>query len=127
MTRITKPSLTFSSYILFFGLPLAFLFFFYPGQLSPDSLSIYAQAQAHQYSDHHPPLMGYLWHYLDLIVKGPLLMYLINLGLIWSALYILAFKILTPPQKSKLLHYYVLCIPLIPHVACYAGFIMDMG
>ncbi|UNM05675.1 MAG: hypothetical protein H6925_03930 [Holosporaceae bacterium] len=111
-----------SSWILFFGLLLACLFVFYPGQLSPDSLSIYAQAQAHQYSDHHPPLMGYLWHYLDLIVKGPLLMYLINLGLIWSALYILAFKIFTA-QKNKLLHYYVLCIPLIPHVACYAGFV----
>lgn len=122
MTQNTLNRVPLQSWILFVGLPLLFLWVFYPGQLSPDSLSIYANAVTHQYSDHHPPLMGYLWHYLNLIVAGPLLMYLINLGLIWGCLYILAFKIFTY-KKNKYLHYYVLLIPLIPHVACYAGFV----
>jgi hypothetical protein len=99
---------------------MIFVMVFSPGLLSPDSKTIYSQALQHQYNDHHPPLMGYIWHYLNYVVKGPLLMHLINIALIWSCIYLLAFKIFI---KNKYFHIYCLCIPLIPHVACYAGFI----
>ena len=65
--------------IFFLVLCVGFVLSFYPGLMSDDSHGIYASAQAHQYNDHHPPLMAYLWHYLLFIKDGPAMMFLFNM------------------------------------------------
>ena len=99
-----------------------YILIFSPGLLSPDSENIYRNAVAHMYADHPPPLMAYLWHYLDLAIKGPRLMFYMNLLLLWGTSFTMAFS-LFPKKKNKYLHYFSLLLPLIPHVAVYAGFI----
>lgn len=85
--RCSQKSIPF---IIFFIAACIFIGIFAPGKMDIDSSGIYKSALAHQYSDHHPPLMAYMWHYLNFIYPGPLLMFLFNMALLWGALYILA-------------------------------------
>ena len=105
--------------IFFLVLCVGFVLSFYPGLMSDDSHGIYASAQAHQYNDHHPPLMAYLWHYLLFIKDGPAMMFLFNMCLLWSTIYILAFRVF----KKGLLHILCFLIPFMPQIAVYAGFL----
>lgn len=56
---------------------LLFLFFiiitysFFPGLMSQDSIYQYWQQKNSAYTDHHPPIMGYLWGILDIVFDGP--------------------------------------------------------
>lgn len=100
--------------ITFFIAACTFISIFAPGKMDIDSSCIYQSALAHQYFDHHPPLMAYMWHYLNLIYQGPLLMFLFNMALLWGALYILAFKIF---PKERILQYSIICIPFMPQIA----------
>ncbi len=60
----------------------------WPGYLSVDSFDQYEQALLNHYNDWHAPLMAYVWHILMLLHKGPALMLILQLGLLWFALYI---------------------------------------
>ncbi len=106
-------------YVFFFLSLAVFLGIFFPGKMSPDSETMYAQALEHSYSDHHPPLISFVWHYLNLIVPGTALMFLINMILLWGGIYILAFNIF----KGSRIAYFIVLIPYFPQVAVYAAWI----
>ncbi len=105
--------------ITFIGLIGFHIFLFFPGLMSVDSISIYSEALKNSYSLHHPPFMGFTWHYLDKIHKGPALMFLFNMGLLWSAIYLLSFKIF----KDKYIRSFCLLIPFVPHFLVYSGWV----
>jgi len=102
------------------ALTIIFCGIFFPGMMSSDSEAIYKEVLKHSYSDHHPPMMAYLWHYLNYLHPGPALMYLFNMLLLWASIYILALDIF---KNTKYLKYYCMLIPFIPQVIVYAGWI----
>ena len=106
-------------YIFFFLSLAIFLGIFFPGKMSPDSETMYAQALAHSYSDHHPPLISFVWHYLNLLVPGTALMFLVNMLLLWGGLYILSFNIF----KGARVSYFIIIIPYLPQVSVYGAWI----
>jgi hypothetical protein len=110
MTTLKK----YHPFIIFFIAACIFISTFAPGKMDIDSRGIYQSALTHQYSDHHPPLMAYMWHYLNFIYPGPLLMFLVNMALLWTALYILAFKVF---NNDRILQYCVIFIPFMPQIA----------
>lgn len=59
---------------------------FNPGALSPDSLSILAQARSGIFEDGHPPLMAAIWRLVDRVMPGPIGMLLMNLVLFYGGL-----------------------------------------
>lgn len=106
--------------LLFFFLNL---YLFWPGGLSADSMTQYAQAKAGLYSDHHPAVMSFVWRYLDKIIEGPASMLVLHLCFFYGALLwgIKSFK------NSKI-HYIFLFLPLIPGILIYSGKIWkDVG
>ncbi|TGW15102.1 hypothetical protein EIL50_02665, partial [bacterium NHP-B] len=92
-------------------LACGYAWIFWPGWMSPDSWGIYKAALAHTYGDHHPPLMGYVWHYLIMIYDGPGLMLAVNMALLWGAVGVLAFRVFQGP-----LGWVCLLLPFTPHV-----------
>lgn len=62
---------------------------FNPGALSPDSLSILAQARSGIFEDGHPPLMAAIWRLVDRVMPGSIGMLLLNLGLFYGGLYLI--------------------------------------
>lgn len=112
----------YKSHFPFFCVFLVVFFVFTPGLMSPDSKGLYAQAVAHKYNDIQAPLMAYLWHYLDLIYPGPLLMFVMNLFMLGGTVYILSHKLFVK-EKNPWLHYYCILIPFIPHIVSYLGFV----
>lgn len=58
--------------------------------MSPDSFDQYHQALENSYTNWHPPIMSYIWHWLIYIRKGPQGMLFIQLGMLWSTVYVLA-------------------------------------
>jgi hypothetical protein len=64
---------------------------FYPGYMSPDSITQLEQARRGVYSDWHPPLMAWLWGLFDRIV-GPGAMLLLHSLLFWGSLAALAWQ-----------------------------------
>jgi hypothetical protein len=91
----------------------------WPGMMSDDSLTIYSEVLSNRYSDHHPPLMALVWHYANMIYSGPLLMYLINMAMLWSTIGILAFGLFTTPS----MRYLFFIIPWTPWVLVHSGWI----
>ena len=58
---------------------------FYPGYMSPDSIEQLSQARSALFTDWHPPLISFLWHFTDRVLPGPGGMLLLNNVLFWSA------------------------------------------
>lgn len=99
---------------------------FWPGDLQPDSQGQYIQAITGQYSDHHPPMMSFVWHYLDKIYTGSGLMLAMQLGFFYGALGMLL-RIVDAclPQKHRPLAAFVLLLlPLYPQILVYSGTIV---
>ncbi|MET0412609.1 MAG: hypothetical protein ABW217_15000, partial [Polyangiaceae bacterium] len=57
-----------------------------PGYMGPDSRSQFQQARDFSFSDDHPVLMVLVWHYLDLVLPGPLGMLVFTHALYWAGL-----------------------------------------
>jgi hypothetical protein len=68
---------------------VAFVVYAYPGFMSFDSAVQLSEARAGHYTDWHPPVMAWLWRYLDMLVAGPLLMLLLQSGLLLFGTYAL--------------------------------------
>lgn len=71
---------------------LAFVFVawsFYPGLMTADSVANLSQGRADVYGDINAPLMSWLWGRLDAIIPGPALIFLIHLGIFWTAIALL--------------------------------------
>ena len=66
---------------------LSIALFFYPGYLNGDSHWQWLQARGDvPYSDVHPVVMAWVWSWLDPIVPGPGLLFLLHLLLFWLGL-----------------------------------------
>jgi hypothetical protein len=58
---------------------------FFPGYLTPDSISQLTQARTGQFNAHHPPVLAALWRPLDALVPGPFLMLVAQNVVFWGA------------------------------------------
>jgi hypothetical protein len=68
---------------------VAFVVYAYPGFLSFDSVVQLREARAGVFTDWHPPVMAWLWRYLDMIAPGPIAMLLLQSGLLLFGAYAL--------------------------------------
>lgn len=59
---------------------------FWPGMMSPDSVTQLAQARSLALRDDHPPLMALIWALTDLVVSGPSGMLILLNAMYWSGL-----------------------------------------
>ncbi len=110
------------------GITLAVLFTgsvfsLWPGVMSLDATGQYMAAKAGVYSDHHPPLMSFVWRYLDFIYPGPATMFLLHLLMLYAAaaLFLFLFK------QSRFKWWYV-AYPILPSIMAYTALIVkDTG
>jgi hypothetical protein len=64
---------------------------FYPGVMSGDSIFQYDQAMGrHVVTDHHPPIMVWLWRGLAQLAPGPAPMLVLHAAMMWAALAVIA-------------------------------------
>lgn len=75
---------------LFLGAASLNLVIFYPGIVTPDSLSQLAQANSNSYSDWHPPLMAWLWRISNFIVPNQAGMLVLHTSVLWGTLFFLS-------------------------------------
>ncbi|MBN9379727.1 MAG: hypothetical protein J0H74_03115 [Chitinophagaceae bacterium] len=94
---------------------------FYPGFMSPDTFDQYNQSLHFHYTDWHPPVMAAFWSLLNFIHRGPQLMFIFQLILLWSSFYFLASSWFSG-RKSFLLLLFV--VFLAPYVQNFAGYII---
>lgn len=96
---------------------------FWPGYMLQDTVGQYQQAVSMQFSDHHPPIMSLVWHYLDLVHKGEGLMFALQLVMLYGAM---AMLLLTLDRMVKTKQRQILCLiplllPIYPQVLVYAA------
>src|SRR5215472_3393425 len=108
--------------VLGFGLELRV---FWPGLMSTDSFEQYVQAALHRYSDHHPPIMAWVWSLTDRVIPGPAGMLILHLSLLWIGLWSVA-----EGARKRGFRYTWLILPIgvMPWIANIAGVIWkDVG
>ncbi len=95
------------------------MFSLWPGVMSPDADAQYAAAIAGLYSDHHPPMMSFLWRYLDRIIAGPGLMFTFHISMLYcaAAIFIYIFK-------NSLFRWWYTIYPIIPNLLAYTALIV---
>ena len=59
---------------------------FFPGYMSPDSVSQLSQGRAMRFTDWHPPVMSFLWGVIDRVVPGPAGMLVLHNVMFWVGL-----------------------------------------
>src|SRR4030088_2811149 len=59
---------------------------FFPGYMSPDSVSQLSQGRAMTFTDWHPPVMSFLWGLIDRIIAGPAGMLVLHNFMFWAGL-----------------------------------------
>lgn len=112
---------TIAAIILIIG--IFHLWLAWPGILSPDSQTQYAIALSGNYSDHHPPLMSFVWRYLNKIYPGPGMMLLLHLSLLYGSIFYLMRSVTTFSYRFLLI-----ALPFIPQVFIYSHMIWkDVG
>lgn len=65
---------------------LAIAWLFWPGFMSPDSASQWAQARSGRYTDVHPPILALIWSFTERLWSGPGPILVLLLALLWGAL-----------------------------------------
>lgn len=95
-----------------FGFILNYLAY-YPGFISPDSLDQYTQALNLRFYDRHPPIMAALWSIFLRIYNGGVLMFVFQLLLFWTSIYILTLTFLKQSFTAVLLLFLLFCSPFI--------------
>lgn len=99
------------------------LWFTWPGQMTPDSYGQYEMAVTGVYDDHHPPVMSVLWSLLDQVHKGPGLLLLFHLLLLYGACFLFATVF-----KGSAWQWLYVVMPLIPQIGFYSSMIWkDVG
>lgn len=94
--------------------------FFWPGHFMADSAAQYNQAILGQYTDHHPPLMSFLWRYIDIIYTGRGLMFALQQVLIYSSVALLLTTMdLLPLRNKPLMSLLLLALPNYPQILMY--------
>jgi hypothetical protein len=82
---------------------LVIAWLFWPGFMSPDSASQWAQARGGRYTDVHPPILALIWSLTERIWSGPGLILLLHLSLLWTALAWIARECFVRPTGQVLL------------------------
>lgn len=96
---------------------------YWPGEMTPDSYGQYSAAVSGAYSDHHPPVMSFVWRYLDMVVKGSGLMLLLHLILLYTGLFFAAKTLQKHPKR-----FLFMLFPLVPPLLIYTHYIWkDIG
>jgi hypothetical protein len=97
---------------------------FYPGTMDLDSIWQLDQANKNEYFDGHPPIMSYLWHWLDLafpIIKGSATLFLFCVVMYSTALTLITFY----KQKSTERRWLFFCaILFFPPAILILGFVI---
>src|SRR5262249_10194708 len=111
------------------GIAVLGFFFLYkacfPGLLSPDSVRQYKQALAHHYTDWHPPIMAWIWSFLNYFSKGPQNLLVLHLSLLFLGLFIFY---LTYEKCHPLLSLLFFAIPFIPSIFIFTCLLLkDVG
>jgi hypothetical protein len=75
---------------------LAFLAIGFPGLVTRDSVDQLAEARSGFFTDPHPPLMSFIWRYVDMIVAGPLGMFVLQTGMLLAGLHLVFRRVLRP-------------------------------
>lgn len=102
--------------ILFIGTILLF----WPGIAMHDSTWQYQQALSAQYSDHHPPLMAFLWRNLNYWHAGFGLMFLLQISLLYAGICLIMRTIDQMRLKHANFAYLLLLIlPIYPQILIY--------
>ena len=94
----------------------AIAFLFWPGYMSPDSISQLNQGLTGNYSDHHPPMMSFCWKTFNYIYAGPQVYLIFHLSLLFFSL-----CILQTIAKQTWLKIAIALIPLTPNIVAYSG------
>lgn len=68
---------------------LAFVALGYPGQFTHDSVDQLTEARAGFLTDAHPPLMSFLWRYIDMLIPGTLGMFVLQTAMLVAGLFLL--------------------------------------
>jgi hypothetical protein len=97
------------AFLLFYV--LATVYFFYPGMLSPDSVSFFKQARSGQINDWQSPFLITSVGYLDRIIAGPILPLVFQTSTLAVALYLLATSIYPQRALGRAAIYAVLILP----------------
>jgi hypothetical protein len=94
--------------------------YFWPGSMMADSMMQYDQALLGQYSDHHPPLMSFLWRYIDKIYTGHALMFVLQQALVYSAMAVLLKAVDLLPLKNRgISTLFLVLLPNYPQIFIY--------
>ncbi|WP_454007182.1 hypothetical protein [Alcaligenes sp. Marseille-Q7550] len=108
--------------LLFLCAAILNLAIFYPGIVTPDSLSQLAQADSNTYSDWHPALMAWLWRLSNFVVPDHAGLLVLHLAVFWSTLFYLS---RLNPGQSPL---WYLGLGLLPFILGISGVIWkDVG
>lgn len=111
------PYLVLASFFIISALSL------WPGVMSLDATGQYLAAKAGVYSDHHPPMMSFVWRYLDFVYPGPAPMFMLHLVMLYAAAAIFLFIF----NKSRFRWWYVF-YPILPSIMAYTALIVkDTG
>jgi hypothetical protein len=89
---------------------------FWPGYMSPDSVSQLNQGLKGVYSDAHPPMMSFFWRLLSYVYNGTEAYLIFHFVLFLSAVLILQSSV-----KQIWLRYVIAFIPLFPSLSAYSG------
>ncbi len=95
----------------------------WPGVMSLDASGQYVAAKNGTYSDHHPPLMSFLWRYLDYIYSGPAPMFMFHLIMLYAtaAIFLYIFR------RSTFKWWYAI-YAVLPNIVAYTALIVkDTG
>ena len=81
---------------------VAFMLYAYPGYMSIDSGVSLLEGRTGHYTDWHPPMVGWLWHMVDWVIKGPLGMLLLQSTAFLAALYLWLRRAYQPTAAAAL-------------------------
>ncbi|MCI0604807.1 hypothetical protein L0156_17605 [bacterium] len=98
--------------VFIFGI---FVWGFYPGVMTDDSVDQYAQAVRFEFNDWHPPILAALWSITNRIVEGPGGMFLLHTGMLCFSTFLLS---LVAAIKGKKNFFLPLLAVLLPVVSC---------
>lgn len=101
------------------------LLWFWPGIPMHDSNWQYQQALSAQYSDHHPPLMSFIWRAFDKLHAGFGSMFLLQLAMLYGAVAVLLKTTDYLGLRSRTLATALLLIyPVYPQILIYAVIVL---
>jgi hypothetical protein len=94
---------------------------YYPGFMSPDSLDVYTQSVTHHYIDTHPPIMALWWGVLNYVYRGPQVMLVFQLAVLWTSFYFLAISWFSS-RRSQV--WFFCCLLLAPFIQNFVAYLI---